>query len=549
MEHPLQQCRCAGSLSAHSKHGRMVEKMKKQILGFLIIVVFLLAGCRTAPAPADAAPSPTAERLAAAPAATAIAETQPPVEESDGGDACSPELQSRALRPEYQPDWDSFADATCYRLAIELQPEVPGYQGTANITFTNTTGQPLETIVLRTYPNAAVIYGGSLQVTRATLAGQTVQPEGFLPDQTGVRLPVPGGLPAGKTIAIELAFEGRLPQDLADAPNAYGVFNASSSPRSLALANWYPILAEQEAGDWQAQAVSGLGDAVVSPTALYDVQVSAPEGWQIAASGREIEPGRYVSGPMRDFMLLASPDYQVSEQDQDGLRLRLFSLPGDQARLQDVLQATARSVELFEERFGPYPYNELDIVSMPLNLALGVEYPGLFTLKDTMFAADSSQPWLLTLVAAHEAAHQWWYALVGNDVIEDPWQDEALATFSSLLYQERYEPSNYRGTRDAYQETVARALESAKNPDFTRGVPAFSDQPELYGPLVYQRGALFYLALQEVIGSRAFFEALQAYYQENLYQIAAPEALLSAFETSCGCELDDFYARWQVESQ
>jgi pimeloyl-ACP methyl ester carboxylesterase len=37
-------------------------------------------------------------------------------------------------------------------------------------------------------------------------------------------------------------------------------------------------------------------------------------------------------------------------------------------------------------------------------------------------------------VAAHEVAHQWWYAVVGNDIYREPWLDEAFAQYSGIIY-------------------------------------------------------------------------------------------------------------------
>jgi aminopeptidase N len=34
---------------------------------------------------------------------------------------------------------------------------------------------------------------------------------------------------------------------------------------------------------------------------------------------------------------------------------------------------------------------------------------------------------------AHEVAHRWWYGLVGNHSVYEPWLDEALATYSALI--------------------------------------------------------------------------------------------------------------------
>lgn len=42
----------------------------------------------------------------------------------------------------------------------------------------------------------------------------------------------------------------------------------------------------------------------------------------------------------------------------------------------------------------------------------------------------------LETVVAHEVAHQWWYAVVGSDPVNQAWQDEALSQFSMLEYLE-----------------------------------------------------------------------------------------------------------------
>ncbi len=44
-----------------------------------------------------------------------------------------------------------------------------------------------------------------------------------------------------------------------------------------------------------------------------------------------------------------------------------------------ALDVAAHALSSYNERFGPYPYSELDIVSTPTS-ALGVEYPGIFAI-------------------------------------------------------------------------------------------------------------------------------------------------------------------------
>ena len=52
---------------------------------------------------------------------------------------------------------------------------------------------------------------------------------------------------------------------------------------------------------------------------------------------------------------------------------------------------------------------------------------------DTSLYLEQQQVWL-EYVTVHETAHQWWYGVVGNDQIDEPWLDEALTEYSTILY-------------------------------------------------------------------------------------------------------------------
>jgi aminopeptidase N len=211
------------------------------------------------------------------------------------------------------------------------------------------------------------------------------------------------------------------------------------------------------------------------------------------------------------------------------------------------MNVSQNSLALFDERFGSYPYKELDVIAVPLNLASGVEYPGLILIDQALYTSGSARPGFFEIVISHEVGHQWWYAVVGNDVIEHPWQDEALTTFSSLLYQQEFEPQAYRGTLGFYQNTLSDLEGSQIESDVGRPVESFHDAPGAYSPVVYIKGALFFVELRQEIGDEAFFAALRDYYSDQMYQLARPQALLQAFETACNCQLDDTYQEWGVE--
>ena len=72
----------------------------------------------------------------------------------------------------------------------------------------------------------------------------------------------------------------------------------------------------------------------------------------------------------------------------------------------------------------------------------GMEYPGMVMIDDSYYTSGYQD--IMEMLIVHEAAHQWWYAQVGNDQIAEPWLDEALATFSERVYYERVYPDNYK---------------------------------------------------------------------------------------------------------
>ena len=87
----------------------------------------------------------------------------------------------------------------------------------------------------------------------------------------------------------------------------------------LTLPNFYPQIPVYDDEGWNVSRGPGYGDAVFSDTALYQVNITAPSEQVVAASGtwRSDRPAtrtktwRCVSGPMRDFMIAMSSDYQV----------------------------------------------------------------------------------------------------------------------------------------------------------------------------------------------------------------------------------------------
>ena len=177
--------------------------------------------------------------------------------------------------------------------------------------------------------------------------------------------------------------------------------------------------------------------------------------------------------------------------------------------------------------------------------ALGVEFPGIVLIGASLYEAPEKPEFSVSI--AHEVAHQWWYGVVGNDVFDEPWLDEAPTTYSSSLYYEyALGPEYAEGLRQYWQDRYDRLLSEGGDDSITASLAHFEslNRPAVYGAVVYTKGALFFQALREEIGDEAFFKGMQDYYKEEFFEIARTDDLLAAFEQAAGRPLDDFYQEW-----
>lgn len=523
----------------------------RSFFGFVstLILILNLAACAM---PAGGPPSETATNVP--PTATLASD---PKKYFLNNAPCEHEEQLTALSENHEEDLNRAEVAACYWLFLNIDTANLSYTGSMELAYLNDSTTELSDLVFRLYPNTIYNYGGELFIDSVEIKDRPTRFAYLLPDQSAVRIDLPRSIPAGGVIRMLLFFHGRIPQST----STYGIFNYSAASDVLTLANWYPILATRDAKGWSIPEIQPQGDAVTSITALYHVRVELPSDWKVAATGVQVvhvssddplsrQQIDFVSGPVRDFMIVASPNFAVNELVTPHGIIRQWTLPGFKQQEIDSMEVVERSLKIFSQQFGDYPFTELDVVSIPLNNASGVEFPGLILIEHDLYDPTGDKS-LLALVLAHEVAHQWWYNLVGNDVQQNPWQDEALATYASTVYLEEFDPAYLKGTLQYFKKNVQNFDRSASSADFHIGdsLAAFTNETQAYSVIVYQKGALFFWDLRQKIGAEAFNAALSDYYRQNIYQLASPDSLLASFEDQCGCDLTGFYQDWGVTSE
>lgn len=325
--------------------------------------------------------------------------------------------------------------------------------------------------------------------------------EGYTLEDTLLRIPLAQPLPSQGRVRMVLGYELEIPET--PGPLSY-------TSRQVNLGDWYPFVPPFRLGPgWLAYSPWGVGETLVAESADFDVDIQvigAPEGLIAAASswGEQIDQRyRYHLEAARSFTWSASPDYYVSQSVVGQTLVTQYAFPEHVEEGQVALQVTANAVALYSELFGPLPRTSLAAVEA--DFFDGMEYDGLYFLGRSYFDDYPGTPQgYLTALSAHETAHQWWYALVGNDAAEEPWLDEALCTYSERLYYERYHPDlvewwwEFRADRFHPEGWVDGRVYDHQS---FRG----------YVNAVYLQGAHFLEDLRSRVGDEAFLAALKDY--------------------------------------
>jgi hypothetical protein len=410
--------------------------------------------------------------------------------------------------------------------------------GHEQITYTNGEGEPLDALYLRLFPNTHA-YGGAMTVTHPLKGGQPIEPSVEL-EGSALRVPLEPMLRPGEMLTLTMDFTVDIPTSGA---HGHGLFSYIQGV--IALPTVYPLIPVHNEDGWNVEIAPVHGDDIFADVSIYRVKITAPPEFTLISSGACIRPqqGTWLceAGPMRDFALILGKDYERAARKVTGVVVNSYFHRWHEAGGGKALDVAVGAMEAFSELFGPYPYAELDVVETPNHLG-GMEYSSLVVIEDSLYPGVAGVEWL----TAHEVAHQWWTVVVGNDQVDEPWLDEALTQYSTLLYYEEVYGKE-RADSILYSEFI-QSYESLKRTgrDMPAGLPANSYPPDLYWIVVYDKGGLYFHELRERVGDDLFFEMLQTYYHRYRYQTATPEAFLDTVEGVTGDRHQDLYEKWIV---
>lgn len=433
-------------------------------------------------------------------------------------------------------------DKTFYEMEVYLDTNQNIIHGQTVLTTVNTSGQDIGELCFTVYPNAfaekdktpapgGAYYAGFdegwLKVSWIKINGKETV---FVAKGVNLTVILLEKIEPGQEIKVEMDWQARVPSLAYRYGSRNGVFM---------LSNFYPALNVLGREGWHKAENYPFGDPFCFHSANYVVSLNIPEPYDIISTGvaKQIEAGekgrrKYIieAQNVRDFCLVVMYHYKEFGLSSKTADIRLYIPPSHEKNAEYILKEAASIIDFYSATFCSYPYAEFKIVFVPMQGFHGMEYSGLIFLQEDFlkpeFGGERAE-----FILAHEIAHQWWYGIVGNDQVREPWLDEGLANWSAYKYRIKIKNEKLPPHRLSKEVNLARELKEI-----------YSRQD--YYQTAYYGGEAFWWGLEEILGEDVVYNILRHYLAQYKYRIASTQALFQIIESEAGRDMQDYFARW-----
>jgi hypothetical protein len=409
--------------------------------------------------------------------------------------------------------------------------------------------------------SSLAITGGAIAPVDLTTQMRFIAPDdGNEDDRTVMAVTLPEPIAPGETVTLDIAFTAKIPRPFART-GAIGNY--------FFIAQWFPKIGVLDAaGNWNCHQFH-VGTEFFSDFGVYDVRMTVPRGWPLAATGRERErtdntdgttTHRYYQEDVHDFAWTTSPDFlETSDRfDHPGLppvEMRLMLQPEHASQAARHFESTRATLRYYGEWFGPYPYGHITIVDPAWQSESGgMEYPTLFTVG-TSWRMPREDTYLEDTVV-HEAGHQWWYGMVATNEFEDAWMDEGINQYANARVMAEEFPHG-REVRRFFGGFVPWVIEDARwdrlmsgellfqyrgNPTVDiQATPSFQYWPHTPGPITYAKPALWLHTLERALGWTTVQQILSTFFDRWKFKHPRPGDLFQVASEVSRRDLTPFF--------
>ncbi len=383
--------------------------------------------------------------------------------------------------------------------------------------------------------------------------------DGNADDRTVLAVPLRDPVAPGETVTVEVEWTSRVPRTFARTGRIGNYYF---------MAHWFPKVGVLEPEGWNCHQFHAATE-FYADYGLYDVRLTVPTGWVLGATGREqgitdngdgTSTHQYYAEDVHDFAWTTSPDFldldaRFEHPELPDVDIRLLLQPEHAGQADRHVAATQATLKYFGEWFGAYPYDHVTVVDPAWQSGSGgMEYPTLLTAGSRWLAPRSVDT--PEAVTVHEAGHQFFYGVVGNNEFEHAWLDEGLNTFATArALDEFFKPSQvstrlFGGFIPWVFDDIAwsRATDGNRWAGYRRNArmdaqatPTYRYWPGTAGSITYNKTALWLHTLERHLGWPTLQGAMAAYYDTWRFRHPSPQAFFDAVSDAAGTDLRWFF--------
>jgi len=378
-------------------------------------------------------------------------------------------------------------------------------------------------------------------------------------DRTVMAVTVPDAVGPGASVLIEIEWTGRIP---------FAASRTGWIADYFFFGQWFPKIGVLEDTGWNTHQFH-FATEFYADFGVYDVQMTAPGGYKVGATGREMRrvdnadgttTHSYHAEDVVDFAWTTSPSFieerrAFNHPKLPSVEMRLLLRPEHRGQETRQLAAAAAGLEYYGQWFGSYPYGNITIVDPAYQSGSdGMEYPMLFTGRANWLSPEkvSTTP---DSTIIHETGHQWWYAVVASNEFEHGWMDEGINTWATARVMEETRRPNLLairtfGTFIPFTPNLPLSREVSGNrmptyrPDAeadAQTTPTFRYWPRSANAITYDKTALWMHTLERHLGWPTMQKVMAAYFERWKFRHPRPQDFFQVVNDVSGQDLTWFF--------
>ncbi|MCL2361125.1 MAG: M1 family metallopeptidase [Defluviitaleaceae bacterium] len=434
-----------------------------------------------------------------------------------------------------------------YDVSLTVDPATRTVSGISRTTFTNRTGEPLDTIVLRVFLNAfnegipsylpefeESIFRHGSSYGYMDIQHVTINNEDLLYDLIGTVLLLHPTEPLApwETVQLVLQYNAYVPMI---------AHRTGANDRAMWFGMFLPVLAALGEDGWLITEHYLFGDPFVLGMASFEVEVITPADYIVAGTGVTTEEipmfeadtrvTVFTASNARSFAFAISPYFQRERLTTEGGDIHLYYY-SDDLPVDNILEIVRGAMDDLSDRIGQYPFEHIRIIETDMFLG-EMSFSNMIFIDTENLRNPDSQA--LTRVLGQ----QWFPHIVGSNPVLESWLSRGLVRYIVAgLFHDRIELR-------AHIAEEYLGLTGRDDLFLTNNLGVFDNWMDYY-QTHHIKGMLMFDALYNRMGSELFWELIQQYFQTFIFRIATGADFKDLAEEIYGENLQDFFDEWFI---